>query len=284
MNRPGTHIRSAVARSTGRFSADDPAEGADGVALVGQLEGRRRASSAVAAPQGLLCLRMHAAGSANWRISRRALSRSSRLLYESSLPCRTVAVARFGPRVRAPRRRRPAGAGSRRTGAADRSVKRGQGRAGNGSAGRASRRESRLEVVGDHPVVAGRPLGRPPAPGVGDSPGVVPPWTASDAIRPCVLVGVGHDGDVLVVLGRRPDQAGAADVDVLDRLLERDAGPGDRRLERVQVHDHQVDRLDALSLERRRGRSGTSRRARMPPWILGWSVLTRPPRISGWPV
>ena len=29
-----------------------------------------------------------------------------------------------------------------------------------------------------------------------------------------------------------------------------DAGPGDRRLERIEVHDDEVDRLDALGLER----------------------------------
>ena len=28
----------------------------------------------------------------------------------------------------------------------------------------------------------------------------------------------------------------------------------------------------------------TCRRARMPPWIIGWSVLTRPSMISGKPV
>ena len=59
--------------------ADDAAEGADRIALVGPLEGRGQVV-ATAAPQGLLCLRMQAAGSANSRISRRALSRSSRLL------------------------------------------------------------------------------------------------------------------------------------------------------------------------------------------------------------
>ena len=67
--------------------ADDAAEGADRVAVVGQLEGLGQAARPTAAPQGLLCLRIEAAGSANWRTRRRALSRSSRLLYDSSLPC-----------------------------------------------------------------------------------------------------------------------------------------------------------------------------------------------------
>ncbi len=30
--------------------------------------------------------------------------------------------------------------------------------------------------------------------------------------------------------------------------------------------------------------SGLDRSARIPPWIFGWSVLTRPPSISGEPV
>ncbi len=30
--------------------------------------------------------------------------------------------------------------------------------------------------------------------------------------------------------------------------------------------------------------SGLARSARMPPWIFGWRVLTRPPSISGEPV
>ncbi len=30
--------------------------------------------------------------------------------------------------------------------------------------------------------------------------------------------------------------------------------------------------------------SGRSRSARMPPWMAGWSVFTRPPSISGLPV
>ena len=62
------------------------------------------------------------------------------------------------------------------------------------------------------------------------------------------------------------------------------APDGERGLERVEVDHDQVDR--------RRGRarasvarcSGRSRRARMPPWTPGCSVLTRPSRISGAPV
>ena len=61
-----------------------------------------------------------------------------------------------------------------------------------------------------------------------------------------VLRGVGQHRDVVPVLRRRAHHRRAADVDVLDRVLERAAGLRDRRLERVEVDDEQVDRRDAV--------------------------------------
>src|SRR4029077_7148990 len=55
--------------------------------------------------------------------------------------------------------------------------------------------------------------------------------------------GVGDDGDRAVVLGGGPDQGGAADVNLLHALLRRGAGRH-RGLERVQVRDQQLKRLD----------------------------------------
>ncbi len=49
-----------------------------------------------------------------------------------------------------------------------------------------------------------------------------------------------------VVLGGGADQRRAADVDVLDDLLVAHAAAGGGALEGVQVHDHQVDRSDAV--------------------------------------
>jgi hypothetical protein len=49
-----------------------------------------------------------------------------------------------------------------------------------------------------------------------------------------------------VVLGGRADHARPADVDVLDRLVERHARLAHRLLERVEVDADQVDRLDAV--------------------------------------
>ena len=65
-----------------------------------------------------------------------------------------------------------------------------------------------------------------------------------------VALGLHHHGDGAVVLGRRPDHGRAADVDVLDRVGLGHRLPRDRALERVQVHAHEVDRLDPLGLER----------------------------------
>ena len=59
--------------------------------------------------------------------------------------------------------------------------------------------------------------------------------------------------------------------------------PRGERGERIEVDADEVERLD-LVLGERRTWSSRSRRARMPAWIAGWSVLTRPPSISGAPV
>ena len=49
--------------------------------------GLRRSSTPVATPHGLVCLITAAAGSSNSSAMRAAASRSSRLVYDSSLPC-----------------------------------------------------------------------------------------------------------------------------------------------------------------------------------------------------
>lgn len=61
-----------------------------------------------------------------------------------------------------------------------------------------------------------------------------------------VLVRAGGDGHVAIVLGRRAQHRRPADVDVFDRLLQRAAGAGHGGLERIEVHDQQVDRRDLL--------------------------------------
>ena len=67
--------------------------------------------------------------------------------------------------------------------------------------------------------------------------------------------GVDDDRDARVVLRRRPDHGGPADVDLLDDLGRR--GAGQHRLpERVEVGDEQVERLDAELAERPRECAG----------------------------
>ena len=64
-----------------------------------------------------------------------------------------------------------------------------------------------------------------------------------------VVVGVAHDRHAIVILGRGAQHAGAANVDVLDQLFEGHAGLGQRLLEGVQIHDHQVDGLGTDAFE-----------------------------------
>ena len=65
-----------------------------------------------------------------------------------------------------------------------------------------------------------------------------------------VLRGVRDHPDGLEVLRRGPDQGGAADVDLLDAVVER-GPPGHGGPERIQVHHHQVEGLDAVRLQLR---------------------------------
>ena len=58
-------------------------------------------------------------------------------------------------------------------------------------------------------------------------------------------------------------------------------GFGDRLLERVEVHD---DEVDGLAAEAREVRVVHRAAHRMPPWTRGCSVFTRPSMTSGEPV
>jgi hypothetical protein len=60
---------------------------------------------------------------------------------------------------------------------------------------------------------------------------------------------LGNHQHMPVVLRRRTQQRHPADVDHLDRLLERAIRVGHSLLERVQVHHHHVDRLDPVRFE-----------------------------------
>ena len=57
---------------------------------------------------------------------------------------------------------------------------------------------------------------------------------------------IDHHRDVVPVLGRRAHQRRAADVNILDRVVEAHAGARDRAFERIEVDHHEIDRLDPM--------------------------------------
>jgi hypothetical protein len=65
-----------------------------------------------------------------------------------------------------------------------------------------------------------------------------------------VVLRIGEHADaallVAVVLGRGAHHGRAADVDVLDGVVQRAAGLGHRLAEGIEIHHHQVDRRDAV--------------------------------------
>ena len=60
---------------------------------------------------------------------------------------------------------------------------------------------------------------------------------------------IAHHRHVGPVLGCRTKHRGSADVDVLNGILHLHVGFGDRLPERIEVHAHQVDELDAVLLQ-----------------------------------
>ena len=65
-----------------------------------------------------------------------------------------------------------------------------------------------------------------------------------------VLRRIGQHRHVVPVLGRAAHHRRPADVDVLDRVLQRAASLCHRGLEGIQVNDQQIDRLDAVRFQR----------------------------------
>ena len=61
-----------------------------------------------------------------------------------------------------------------------------------------------------------------------------------------VVERIDDDRDAIVILRRRAHHRGSTDVDVLDRVFISAVGLGDGGRERIKIHDHQVDGLDAV--------------------------------------
>jgi hypothetical protein len=61
-----------------------------------------------------------------------------------------------------------------------------------------------------------------------------------------IIVRRNHHGHIVVILRRRADHAGTADIDVLDQLRARHAGFARRVFKPIQIHHHHIDRQDAV--------------------------------------
>ena len=61
-----------------------------------------------------------------------------------------------------------------------------------------------------------------------------------------VVSRINDNCDGTVILGRGADHRGAADIDVFDGVSERAVRLRDRLLKRVEVHDDEVDRINAV--------------------------------------
>ena len=61
-----------------------------------------------------------------------------------------------------------------------------------------------------------------------------------------ILLRAGNHRREGMILRRRPQQAGPADVDQLNRLSRRHRRIRGRPLKRVEAHDHRIEELDAM--------------------------------------
>ena len=75
-----------------------------------------------------------------------------------------------------------------------------------------------------------------------------------------VVGGIDDHDNVSVILGRRANHRGSADIDILDRVFERDARLRDGLLKGIEVDDDQVDQLEAVLFDlRAMNRGGAAR-------------------------
>ena len=57
---------------------------------------------------------------------------------------------------------------------------------------------------------------------------------------------IGDHGDAVHILRRRTNHGRAADVDIFDELFDGEIGARGGGFERIQIHDHQINRRDSL--------------------------------------
>ena len=130
-----------------------------------------------------------------------------------------------------------------------------------------------VPTPGSQPQESGHPLGRLPGRGAGahvlGDGGVVARGVGEDLAHQAIAQGLGHpalsaerlenrlvvrriaeDQHVVEVLGGRPQQARAADVDILHDLVEGNPRPCRRLGEGIEIHQHQVHQGDLMPLQR----------------------------------
>ena len=123
--------------------------------------------------------------------------------------------------------------------------------AAEGAPGRRASRRSRARTSWRSRRHRRRCARTPSAPARGGSARrVAPPLSRHLGEQARVVGDVDDHGDVGVVLGRGADHRRAADVDVLDHLVERRRAT-QRVLERIEIDDQQIDRRDAVGDHRR---------------------------------
>ncbi len=107
-----------------------------------------------------------------------------------------------------------------------------------------------LQVAGDHRIVS-----RGVREGLGGEPRARVDGRGTRRVEfgqhRAVVRRIDQHRDVDVVLGAGPQHRRTTDVDLLDRFGVRAPGPRDRARERIEIHDQQVDRFDAVLAHRR---------------------------------
>ena len=222
-----------------------------------------QASQPSAQPQGFVCLMIADAGSSNSPINCHAASRSTRLLYESSLPCNcsAPAIPRLALRVKRSRLMRIFAVAQRKSIAARECP-------ASPAAARSSAESRRgARILRDRKPRWSRTLSSPDSSAFRvDSE---PSLARSSSINGRVIGARRHHRDVLIIFRRRANHRRAADVDVLDQLRQRRVLFRGDLLELVEIHAHQVDFRDAVRLDRAHVLRPCERMARIPPAMRG---------------
>ena len=106
--------------------------------------------------------------------------------------------------------------------------------------------------------------------------------TRAERIEQAIVVsGINDDADMRMVLRRRTQHCRAADIDVLNGICFADVGLRNRRLERIEIDDQQVDRLNAVLFHHRFINAATTKQATVDAWVQGLDATAHNFRKAG---